>query len=78
MDDRKSEIARLRALWLQQAQDAQAARDAAQRERLERHRERLQSGLWKPDCTCNSCLTAVLDLNPSMVCARGKTLSRWW
>ena len=72
------EIVRLRALWAEEAADAKARRDAAQREKLEKRRDLLRSGNWKPDCQCNDCLRAVLELDPSKVCASGKALGQWW
>ena len=72
------EIARLRALWAEQDMEAKVRRDAAQREKLEKRRESLQSGQWKPDCQCDDCVAAVLEMDPSKVCSKGKSLGRWW
>ena len=76
--DTEKEIARLRALWAEEEADAKARRDAVQREKLKMRRERLLAGQWKPDCQCNDCLHAVLEMDPSKVCANGKTLGQWW
>jgi hypothetical protein len=73
------EIAALRALWAEEESDAKARRDAAQREKLEKRRELLRSGQWKPDCRCDTCLRAVLELTaPAGLCEKAQHGNQWW
>jgi hypothetical protein len=76
--DNAAEIARLRAMWQEQAAQRAARRAAALRQKLESRRATLLDGSWKPECICTVCLTAILDLQPELLCKDGKAGGKWW
>jgi hypothetical protein len=76
--DVDSEILDIREDWANQEQEREQQRAEALRLRLEKRRETLRNREWKPDCTCDDCLRAVLTLDPSTVCEQGKRRGQWW
>ena len=76
--DSAAEITRLRSLWIEQEKQAAERRAVALREKLAQRKSDLVAGAWRPHaCTCDTCLRAILELNPERLCAIGRT-ETWW
>ena len=72
------EMKELRQRWEQERIASETKRAQALKAKLAMRREALLKEGWKPDCTCDNCLRAVLTMDPSLVCADGKNRGQWW
>jgi hypothetical protein len=80
MDAIDKEIQGLMTSWTEETEEQKQREAQAQREHLERVRERLRSGKWKPwGHVCPVCLRAILTLQPELVCEEGRRNgAHWW
>ena len=78
MDDVKREIAEIRTRWAEEDAESKRRAAAAQLENLRNRRQALRDGIFRPDCACDSCMQAVIMLQPDVVCEVGRKKGRWW
>jgi hypothetical protein len=76
VDDVRAEAAALLQRWQQEDEERIAAVAQAKRENLERRRDDMRAGRWKPH-QCPVCVEAVLQCIPS-TCPEARRLGRWW
>lgn len=72
------EIREVRAMWALEEADRAEQKAALYREFLQNRRDTMLAGSFRPDCRCDCCVRAVLGMDPSLVCERGKEKTRWW
>jgi hypothetical protein len=79
-----TQIQELRARWSVDQFERQKRKDERRDERLQRAKDRLLSGEWKPNtCPCDQCLRCIIEKTaPEGLCAVGLTAGQlegiWW
>jgi hypothetical protein len=76
-DATDAEIRQLREMWTRADAELEQRKAAARLVKLAGRKADLLRGSWKPECRCDSCLRAVLGMDPTLVCERGKSV-QWW
>jgi hypothetical protein len=79
MRSTEEELQAVKLMWAEDEEDRRRRQEAARAEKLQMRRDHLLSGQWRPQHRCDRCIIAILEMDPSGVCAEGMQHGEhWW
>jgi hypothetical protein len=76
--DADAEAKALLEAWEEEEKERKRRVAERKREHLERLRDRMRAGEWKPSHQCLDCVKAVLLCQPELACPQAAKKGRWW